>query len=1068
MRRALQASAVLLCTLALLPYVIALSQTTIDFARDIQPIFAAHCADCHGSKKQESNLRLDDKASAARVITPGQSNQSRLLQRLLGLNGEPRMPLNRAALSADQIALIQRWINEGAQWPDESQISNLKSQISNHWAFVAPQRPPLPAVKNKAWTRSPIDNFILAKLEQENLAPSPEANKITLLRRLSLDLIGLPPTPEEVDAFLKDASPKAYEKQVERLLASPHYGEKWARHWLDAARYADSDGFEKDKPRQVWFYRDWVINALNRDLPYDQFIIEQIAGDLLPNATQEQKVATGFLRNSMINEEGGVDPEQFRMEAMFDRMDAIGKGILSLTIQCAQCHNHKFDPIKQDEYYRMFAFLNNSYEGAMAVYTPDEEMQRANILSQTRELEAKLQELKPDWLAAMNAWEDRVKNDRVEWKVIQPEVIDISTDGARYLPQKDGSFLIGGYAPAKHRVKLVLQTNEPNITAFRLELLTDPNLPFGGPGRSYKGTCALTEFEVEAASASDPKKITKLKFAQATADVNPPETELEAKFNDKSGRRRVFGPVAFAIDGKEETGWGTDVGPGLRNQARQAVFNLAAPITNKDGVMLSFYLSQRHGGTNNNDNEQQGIGRFRLSMTTATTATADPLPANVREIFAIPREQRTKAQIETVFSYWRTTVAEFAEQNTQIAVLWQQHPAGTTQLVMNERAEPRDTFTLKRGDFLRPDKKIAPGVPAFLHSLPANAAPNRLTFAKWLVDRNSPTTARALVNRIWQTYFGTGLVATSEDFGKQSEAPSHPELLDWLAVELMEPSIADFGLRNAASKPAPRSALRIPQWSIKHLHRLIVTSATYRQSSVFNPQSAIHNPQSVDPLNRLLARAPRLRVEGEIVRDIALAASGLLNPAIGGRSVFPPSPEFLYLPPASYGTKSWKVETGADRYRRALYTFRFRSVPYPMLQTFDTPNGDVSCVRRARSNTPLQALTTLNETLFLEAARALALKTLHEASATDAARLEFAFRRVLARKPTAQELTELLSLLHKQHERFTSGALNPWNLATDDPSKSFALSKGSTMSQLAAWTAVSRVLLNLDEAITKE
>ncbi|MBL8205571.1 MAG: DUF1553 domain-containing protein, partial [Blastocatellia bacterium] len=827
---------------------------------------------------------------------------------------------------------------------------------------------------------------------------------------------------------------------------------------------ADSDGFEKDKPRQVWFYRDWVINALNRDLPYDQFIIEQIAGDLLSNATQDQKVATGFLRNSMINEEGGVDPEQFRMEAMFDRMDAIGKGILGLTVNCAQCHNHKFDPLKQDEYYRMFAFLNNSYEGAMAVYTPEEQQQRANILSQTKEIEAKLREIKPDWIAQMNAWEDRVKNDQGEWKVIQPEVIDISTDGARYLPQKDGSFLVGGYAPAKHRVKLVLKTNEPNITAFRLELLTDPNLPFGGPGRSYKGTCALTEFEVEAASANDPNKFTKLKFAQATADVNPPETELEQKFNDKSGKRRVFGPVAFAIDGKEETGWGTDIGPGLRNQARKAVFNLAAPIINKDGLTLNFYLSQRHGGTNNNDNEQQGLGRFRLAITSAANATADPLPANVREIFAIPREQRSKAQIETVFSYWRTTVTDFAEHNKQIAALWQQHPAGTTQLVMNERAEMRDTFTLKRGDFLRPDKKIEPGVPAFLHALSANAPPNRLTFAKWLVDRQSPTTARAIVNRIWQSYFGTGLVSTPEDFGKQSETPSHPELLDWLAVELMEPS-SQFTVHRSqlAAKSTANREQHAANWSLKNVHRLIVNSATYRQSSKTTPQLL-----EKDPLNRLLARAPRLRVEGEIVRDIALAASGLLNPKIGGRSVFAPSPEFLYLPPVSYGTKNWKVETGPDRYRRALYTFRFRSVPYPMLQTFDAPNGDVSCVRRARSNTPLQALTTLNETLFLEAARALALKTLTEVSTNDAARLEFAFRRVLARKPTAQESADLLTLLNKQHERFTSGALNPWNFATDDPSKSFTLPKGITMSQLAAWTAVTRVMLNLDEAITKE
>ncbi len=1074
MHRVWKASAILLFALALLPRFITSGQTRVDFARDIQPIFAAHCAGCHGSKKQESELRLDHKQSAQRVVKAGHSAESRLLQRILGSNGEPRMPLIGAPLNAAQIALIRQWIDEGATWPDESPSANPKSPMAKHWAYLAPVRPAVPTVKTKAWVRNPVDNFILAKLEQENLTPAPEADKITLLRRLKLDLIGLPPTPAEVDAFLKNTSPRAYEKQVERLLASAHYGEKWGRHWLDAARYADSDGFEKDKPRAVWFYRDWVINALNRDLPYDQFIIEQIAGDLLPpkkslEATQQQRVATGFLRNSMINEEGGVDPEQFRMEAMFDRMEAIGKGVLGVTIQCAQCHNHKFDPLKQEEYYKLFAFLNNSYEGAMAAYTPDEQMKRANILSQTRELEAKLQEIKPDWLTQMNAWEDTVKNDQIEWKVIQPEVDDISTGGARYLSQADGSFLVGGYAPTKHHAKLILKTNEPNITAFRLELLTDQNLPFGGPGRSYNGLCALTEFAVEAAPANDPKKVTKLKFAQASADVNPPETELEAKFNDKSGKRRVTGPVAFAMDGKAETGWSIDIGAGLRNQPRKAVFNLAAPLTNQDGTILTIHLDQSHGGWNNNDNEQQGIGRFRLSVTTAAHAVADPIPAGVREILALPRAQRTKAQLETVFSYWRTTVPEFAEQNKQIAELWKQHPAGTTQLVMQERGTQRDTFTLKRGDFLRPDKKIAPGVPAFLNPLPEGAPANRLTLAQWLVDRQSPTTARTAVNRLWQAYFGIGIVATSEDLGKQSDTPSHPELLDWLAVELMDGATGRAGEQgkgrrgNAARYSTPSGSEAAAAWSLKGIHRLIVTSATYRQSSKTTPQLL-----EKDPLNRLLARAPRLRVEGEIVRDITLAASGLLTPKVGGPSVFPPAPGFLFEPPASFGYKPWKEERGENRYRRALYTFRFRSVPYPMLQTFDAPNGDVSCVRRAQSNTPLQALTTLNEPLFLEAARALALKTLKEAGATDAARIEFAFRRVLARKPTLLESSELLNLLHKQNDRFTSGALNPWNFTTDDPSKPFALPQGITMSNFAAWTAVSRVLLNLDETITKE
>jgi len=1051
----------------------------VEFSRDIRPILQTQCVACHGPAKQLGQLRLDDPQSAARVLGP--SATSRLFKRISvndSQHGEPRMPKGSDPLSAEQIALIKRWLDEGANWPEEkSAIRNPPSAIREHWAFVPPGRAGFIAVKNPRWIKNQIDGYVLNKLEAAGLTPSPEADRVTLLRRLTLDLIGLPPTPEEVDTFVRDTAPNAYEKQVERLLASPHYGERWGRLWLDAARYADSDGYEKDKQRFVWFYRDWVIKALNRDLPYDQFIIQQIAGDLLPpqktpQATQDQLVATGFLRNSMINEEGGVDPEQFRMEAMFDRMDAIGKAVLGLTIQCAQCHNHKFDPLKQEEYYQLFAFLNNEHEANAVVYTPAEQMQRANILSQTREREAKLQELKPDWLQAMNAWEDQVKTDpqiMADWQVLRPEVDDISTGGAKYLTQKDGSFLQQGYAPTKHRVKLTVKTDVQNITAFRLELLNDPNLPANGPGRSIYGTGALTEFEVEAAPASDPKKITKVKFSRATADLNLPERELPALYYDKSNRRRVEGPIEYAIDGKDETAWYHDAGPVERNLPRKAVFVADQPIANAGGTILYIYVKQNHGGWNSDDNMNNNLGRLRVSLTTTPNAVADPLPVRVREILTnVPRAQRTKAQVEAIFSYWRTTVPEWQAENAALAKLWQTHPQGSTQLVLNERAERRPTFTLKRGDFLRPDKEIQPGVPAFLHQLPKDAPVNRLTFAKWLVDRRSPTTARAIVNRIWQAYFGTGLVATAEDFGKQSDPPSHPQLLDWLAVELMEPS-QEVGSRKSGvgsqSQPVlPNSEFRIPTpWSLKHIHRLIVTSATYRQSSNVTPQLL-----EKDPYDRLLARGPRFRVDGEIVRDIALAASGLINLKVGGPSVFPPSPEFLYLPPASYGPKNWPEDKGPDRYRRGLYTFRYRSVPYPVLQNFDVPPGDAACVRRSRSNTPLQALTTLNETLFLEAARALALKTLKEGGATEAQRLSFAFRRVLARPPKLAERTELLRLLQSQRERFLKGAANPWNLATNDPDKPFALPANTRMEDVAAWTAVTRVLLNLDEAITKE
>ena len=494
--------------------------------------------------------------------------------------------------------------------------------------------PPIAPAARCGRCANAIDRFVLARLEDERLTSAPEADRVTLLRRLSLDVTGLPPTIAEVDAFVSDNAAGAYERVVDRLLASPHYGERWGRHWLDAARYADSDGYEKDKPRQAWFYRDWVVAALNRDLAYDRFVIEQIAGDLLPDAGQDSVVATGFLRNSMTNEEGGIDPEQFRMEAMFDRMDAIGKSVMGLTIQCAQCHNHKFDPLTQEDYYRMFALLNNAHEANIVAYTPDEQMRRADLLREISRVEVELRQRTPDWAERMAQWESRVRDDQPAWVIVRPD--PDTSGGEKHLPLDDGSILAQGYAPTKHTVQMTAHADAGPITAFRLELLTDPNLPLSGPGRSIWGTAALSEFVVEVAPASAPEKRQKIKFRAATADVNPPEAPLAAVFDDRSGKRRVTGPIGFAIDGNSDTAWCTDIGPGRRNQPRKAVFVAETPIVNEGGTVLSFSLVQNHGGWNSDDNQNHNLGRFRFAVTSATDVVADPLPAQVRQILALP------------------------------------------------------------------------------------------------------------------------------------------------------------------------------------------------------------------------------------------------------------------------------------------------------------------------------------------------------------------------------------------------------------------------------------------------
>ncbi|MBI3852020.1 MAG: PSD1 domain-containing protein [Verrucomicrobia bacterium] len=999
----------------------------VDFVKDIQPILSKSCYSCHGADRQKAELRWDVKAVALKggehgpVIVPGKSEESRMIHLVAGLEKDLVMPQKGDRLTAEQIGLLRAWIDQGASWPDGLDAKGADKR--NHWAFKAPVRPAIPAVKNKKWVRNAIDNFVLARLEKEKLKPSPEADRITLIRRLSLDLTGLPPTIEEVDRFLADRSSDAYDKLVERLLSSPHYGERWGRHWLDAARYADTNGYEKDVPRSIWPYRDWVIRAFNRDLPFDQFTIEQLAGDLLPNPTLEQRVATGFLRNSMLNQEGGIEPEQFRVEAMIDRMDALGKAWLGLTINCCQCHNHKYDPISQKEYYQLYAFLNNDDEPSLEVPTPAQQKQRDEILAKVRELETKAMHDATNLTERMAAWEKGPAGTEGHWTVLDP--YDWMNFATKFEKLEDSSLLGGGDLQRGGVMKFWVDTPLTNITGFRLEVLTNPNLPYGGPGLMGKGNYFLKEFAVDAYPKNNPMVTNKVAFERAMAD------QEAAGFS-----------ITNAIDGdSEKTGWTAAVTPERRNQDHRAVFECKEPVGFPGGTRLFIQLHENFkGGEGGLDKDSRldchMIGRFRLSVTTnAGPLKVDPLTTAQRKVLAVPAEKRTAEQNLALFNAFRLGDPTFAEANKQIDEAFANWPYPPTTLALQQRKVPRVTHIFKRGDRLRPGDEVQPDVPSVLHPFPEGAPHNRLGLARWLVDRRSPTTARVIVNRTWQEYFGQGIVTTPEDFGTRVDAPSHPELLDWLACEFMDKG-----------------------WSFKEMHRLIVTSATYRQSSKVTPEL-----YAKDQFNRLLARGPRFRVEAETVQDIALATSGLLNPKIGGPSVYPPIP--ASVGDTVYGGFNWPETKGDDRFRRGMYTFWKRSLPFPTMIAFDAPPADNACTRRVRSNTPLQALTTLNEKTFVEAAQAMALRVLKEGGSDERTRATYAFRLCTGRKPTAAESEALLKFWQEQYDYFENRTAAAVNVALPDPKQ---MPANVNLHKVAAWAMVSRAILNLDETITKE
>jgi mono/diheme cytochrome c family protein len=1012
----------------------------VDFLKDIQPILAGHCYSCHGPEKQKGDLRWDSKESVFKagehgpVIVPRNSAKSRVMVLVSGQDPDLLMPPRGERLTSAQINLLRSWIDQGASWPEEASLSS--GNKANHWAFKAPVRPAIPAVKNKKWVRNPIDDFVLARLDKERLRPSAVADKATLVRRVSLDLTGLPPTPKEVEKFLADHRPSAYEDLVERLLRSPHYGEMWGRHWLDVARYADTNGYEKDRPRSIWPYRDWVIRALNRDEPFDQFTIEQLAGDLLPSPTLEQRVATGFLRNSMLNQEGGIEPEQFRVEALIDRMDTLGKAFLGLTINCCQCHNHKFDPFSQKEYYQLLAFLNNDDEAYAEVPSPEQQAQRGRILAKVRALEDKAMVSTTNLAERMAAWENDVSDASGDWTVLDPK--EWFSFAAKFEKQDDGSLLGGGDLEPGGVVRVWAETTLTNITGFRLEALTNPNLIYGGPGIMGKGSFLLKEFVVEACALHDPTVTNRIKFRRALADQQAPGFS-----------------ITNAIDGNtEKGGWTPALSPDRRNQNHLAVFECAEPIGFPGGTRLLFTLHENFDGDSKLDCHL--LGCLRLSATTrGAPLKADPLSDRQRSVLAVAPAQRTPEQRIALFEAFRLNAPECADLNRQIDALWSDWPNAPTTLVLQPRPHPRVTHLFKRGDRLRPGEEVAADVPAILNPFPAGAPRNRLGLAKWIVDPRNPTAARAAVNRIWQEYFGQGLVTTPEDFGTRVETPSNPELLDWLASEFMQPTVPD-GTNDLAASVRGTGLPR--PWSLKHIHWLIVNSATYRQSSKVTPEL-----YAKDQFNRLLARGPRFRVQAEVVQDIALSASGLLNPKVGGPSVYPPIPDSVG--DTSYGGFSWPQTTGADRYRRGLYTFWKRSLPFPSLNAFDDPSGETSCPRRARSNTPLQALTTLNEKTFVEAAQAMAARVLKEGGADNRTRAAYAFELCTARKPDPADLASLLKFWQEQFDYFENHTASAVQAALPNPSQ---MPPDMNLHKLAAWAMVSRAILNLDETVTKE
>ena len=963
----------------------------IDFVRDVQPILAENCYACHAGDTVEAGIRWDQKSaflggdSGEVSVVPGKPHEGTLIARIRGEDDIMPPEDEGEPLTEAQIAVLTRWVEQGAVWPDDAQAVDAGP---SHWSLIKPERHEFPETKKKDWVRNSIDPFILAKMEEAGLSPSGEANRYTLVRRLYLDIVGFPPTIEQVDAFVNDKRPDVYERLVDELLASQHYGERWARMWLDLARYADTQGYEKDSRRTIYRYRDWVIGAFNRDMPFDQFTIEQIAGDMLPAATTEQHIATAFHRNTMTNTEGGTDDEEFRNAAIIDRVNTTGQVWLGLTVGCAQCHTHKYDPITQREYYQLYSFMNQTADNDQPNESPVMSTPLGDVIGDIDTMMVRVYELKqtldtftsPELTAAQAEWAQKLADDGPtappkfsEWKTLGP-------------------FTVESYGEAL-------------TTQFPPELEIDLD-------KTYRDG----ELKWEDGSKYVDNKVHELKGDNA------------AFYFYRTIDAEVPGPIDFSFGSDDSIKVWLNGRVVLDKQIGRSAF----PDQDRVSVQL-----------------RDGKNELLMKIVNATgkggvffRAMGGSLPENVVRIAAKDVEKHTPQEQDVLMSYYRTIAPslksmrdELFEVESKMQTL-RAGSGGPTTPVMREldAHQKRDTFVLIRGSFLDRGPQVDSGVPAALHPMPEGAPMNRLGLAQWLIDKNNPLTARVTVNRFWEKMFGIGLVQTSEDFGTQGTPPSHLKLLDRMAVEFMEQG-----------------------WSMKTLVKQIAMSATYRQSSHITPELI-----EKDEDNRLLARGPRFRLEAEMVRDQALAATGLLSKKMYGKSVMPPQPPGIWQ--VVYSGDKWETSMGEDRYRRGLYTFWRRTSPYPSMIAFDATSREICTVKRIRTNTPLAALVTLNDPVYIEAAQALARAAVGKGGSTIEDRATFAFRSCLSRPPTPAELKRIVDLYQSELTYYREHSEEAKLLATEGLGEAPA---ELDIHELAAWTVVANVLLNLDETLTK-